>query len=94
MSSTRLGVWQAAQRGWPADYPLVQFPNPPLLIAFAGLLVAALADGKMSDYGHATFYAGLSAWGWLEVVDGANPPRRILGAAGLVYVVAKVGQAL
>ena len=40
------------------------------------------------------FYAGLAAWGWGEVTDGANVVRRAVGVAGFVYVVVKVGQAL
>jgi hypothetical protein len=35
-------LWQRAKHGWPARYPLVQFPNVPLLVAVAGLLVAGM----------------------------------------------------
>ena len=83
--------WRRAQRGWPESSPLVQFPNPPLLIAFGGLGVAALTDGSAHAYARATFYAGLSAWAWLELADGSNWLRRGVGAAGLVYVVIKIG---
>jgi hypothetical protein len=69
----------------------VQFPNPPLLVALGALGVAALTDGSVHSYAQATFYAGLAAWAWLEVADGANWLRRGLGAAGLAYVVVRVG---
>jgi hypothetical protein len=44
--------------------------------------------------GRATFYTGLAAWAWLELSDGANAFRRLLGAGGLVFVVVRVAQAL
>jgi hypothetical protein len=86
--------WQRLQRGWPQRFPLVQFPNVPLLVALGGLLVAALTDGSAHAYARAVFYAGLSAWAWGELADGANWVRRLVGVAGLVYVVVKVGLAL
>jgi hypothetical protein len=86
--------WRRAQRGWPASYPVVQFPNAPLLVALAASVVAALTDGSVHAYARAAFYTGLAAWAWEELTGGANWVRRALGAAGLVYVVAKVGVAL
>jgi hypothetical protein len=87
-------LWRRGKRGWPASFPVAQLPNPPLLVAFGGWFVAALTHGSVHSYARATFYAGLSAWGWGELTCGANWVRRSLGAAGLVYVVVKVGQAL
>ena len=83
-----------ARRGWPASFPLVQFPNAPLAIALAAWLIAALTDDSLHDYARAVFYTGLAAWAWGEVSDGANWARRLLGAAGLVFVVVKVAAAL
>ena len=37
--------WRRGQRGWPASFPLVQFPNAPLVVALGAWLVAALTDG-------------------------------------------------
>jgi hypothetical protein len=82
------------QRGWPASFPLAQLPNPPLFLALGGWLVAALTDGSVHAYARAVFYAGLAAWAWAELASGANWVRRAIGAAGLVYVVVKVGAAL
>ncbi len=87
-------LWQRAKRGWPADSPLVQLPNAPLVVAATGLLAAALTDGAAHDLAQATGYAALSAWAWLELTDGANLPRRALGAGGFAYVVARVAEAL
>ena len=92
--STLRDSWRRGQRGWPASFPLAQFPNAPLLVALGAWLVAALTDGSLHHYARAAFYAGLAAWGWGELTGGANWARRALGACGLVYVVVKVGAAL
>jgi hypothetical protein len=86
--------WQRGQRGWPASFPLAQFPNAPLLAALGAWLLAALTDGSVHAYARAAFYAGLAAWAWEELAGGVNWVRRALGAGGLVYVVIKVGTAL
>jgi hypothetical protein len=66
----------------------------PLLVALAALLLAALTHGSVHWYARALFYAGLSAWAWLELTDGTNALRRAVGAAGLLFVVVKLGMAL
>ena len=92
--STLKDAWDRGQRGWPESFPLAQAPNPPLIVAIVGWLVAALTNGSVHNYSLATFYAGLTAWAWEELTDGVNWFRRVVGLAGLVYVVLKVGEAL
>ena len=87
-------AWRRGQRGWPADKPVAQFPNPPLLIAAAGWLVAAVTDGTAHDLARAVFSAGLAVWAWLELTSGVNRVRRVMGAAGLVLVAVQVVRAL
>jgi len=86
--------WRRGQRGWPASFPVAQLPNAPLLVALGGLLVAAATHGSVHAYARSLFYAGLAAWAWEELFSGANWVRRALGAAGFIYVVAKLGVAL
>jgi hypothetical protein len=86
--------WRRGQRGWPASFPVAQFPNAPLLVALGAWLVAALTNGSVHAYARAAFYAGLAVWAWEELAGGVNWVRRTLGACGLVYVVAKVGAVL
>ena len=86
-------LWRRGQRGWPESFPLAQFPNPPLLLALGGWLVAAVTNGTAHSYARGAFYAGLAAWAWEELADGANWVRRALGAGGLVYVVVKLAEA-
>jgi hypothetical protein len=86
--------WRRGQRGWPAGFPVVQAPNAPLLVALGGLVVAAATHGSAHAYARSVFYVGLAAWAWEELSAGANWFRRALGAAGLLYVVARLGAAL
>ena len=85
--------WRRGKLGWPARFPVAQLPNAPLLLALGGWLVAAATHGSMHAYARSVFYASLAAWAWEELLSGANWLRRALGAAGLVYVVAKLGAA-
>ena len=86
--------WRRGQHGWPAAAPVVQLPNPPLLAATAGWLVAAVTDGGVHDHARAVFYVGLAVWAWLELVAGVNKVRRVMGAGGLLFVVLQVARAL
>jgi hypothetical protein len=86
-------LWRRGQRGWPARFPVVQLPNPPLLLALAAWLVAALTTGTTHAYSRATFYTGLAVWAWAEAASGVNWFRRALGVGGLLYVIAKLGVA-
>jgi hypothetical protein len=83
---TAAQLWRRGQVGWPRRFPLAQFPNPPLLLAFAGWGVAAAADGVAHDVGRAVFAVGLAVWAWLEVAGGVNWFRRLLGAGVLVWI--------
>jgi hypothetical protein len=74
--------------GWPRRFPIAQFPNPPLLLAFGGWGLAAVAGGTAHDVGRAVFIVGLGVWAWEEAVGGVNWFRRLLGVAALVWIVA------
>ena len=86
--------WDAAQRGWPPDFPLVQFPNAPLLVALAAWVAAKLTEGTAHDVSRAVFTAGLATWAVLELVRGANWVRRVLGAVVLASIVAGLVRSL
>lgn len=83
-------LWKRGQRGWPASFPIAQLPNAPLLAALAGWLAAELTSGAVHGAARATFYAALAAWGWQELESGVNWVRRGIGAAALVFVVARL----
>jgi hypothetical protein len=87
-SVTIAALWRRGQMGWPRSFPIVQFPNPPLLVAFAGWGLAALTHGTAHDVGRVAFVAGLAVWALMEVVAGVNWFRRLVGVAALVWIVA------
>jgi hypothetical protein len=82
-------LWRIGQRGWPARYPLVQFPNAPLALGLAGSLAASLLDGASRDVARVVSVAGLVVWALLEVTRGDNAFRRLLGAGFLTYTVVR-----
>lgn len=87
-------LWRRGQVGWPRGFPIAQFPNPPLLLAFAGLGVAAVTRSTPHDVGRAVFVLGLAVWAVEEIVGGVNWFRRLLGAAALVWTVVGLAGAL
>lgn len=81
-------LWRRGQMGWPQRFPIAQFPNPPLLLAFAGWGLAAKSSGATHGVGRAVFTLGFAVWAWEEAVGGINWFRRLLGASALVWIVA------
>ena len=82
-------LWRRGQVGWPRRFPIAQFPNPPLLLAFAGWGLAAVAGGTAHDVGRAVFILGLAVWGLQEALGGVNWFRRLLGVGVLVWTVSR-----
>jgi hypothetical protein len=70
--------------GWPRDFPLVQFPNVPLLTAFVGGTAAAMLHGIGHHDAAAVSYLAMTVWAYEELAHGVNWFRHLLG---LVYVI-------
>jgi hypothetical protein len=87
-------VWRRGQVGWPSRFPIVQFPNPPLLTAFAGWGLGAVTDGTARNVGRAVFTLGLTVWALEEAARGVNWFRRLLGVVVLVWIVARLASDL
>jgi hypothetical protein len=79
-------LWRRGQVGWPRRFPIAQFPNPPLLLAFAGSGLAAVAGGAVHDAGRAVFVVGLVVWALEEALGGVNWFRRLLGLGVLAWI--------
>lgn len=95
MSNSSLrALWDKGQRGWPADAPVAQFPNAPLLTAIAAWIVGHFTSGFVHDAASAVFYVALTCFAWWEVTDGVNNGRRVMGAAVLLFVVFSLAQKL
>lgn len=77
-------IRRVRQFGWPRSFPLVQFPNWPLIVAFAAGVVASMSHGVGHRDALAVSYLAMMIWAYEELVDGVNWFRHLLG---LVYVV-------
>jgi len=76
-------------------YTVGQFPNPPLWVALAALLVALLTDdGTVNDVARAVSYVALTVWAYEEAARGVNGFRRALGAVALLLIVLAVARAI
>lgn len=77
---------------WPRDYPIAQFPNPPLIIGLVALGLRSVASGTWADALGAIGYVFIGVWAYLELTAGVNLFRRVLGLAGLAYVIVAIAQ--
>ena len=94
MKQELIDLWRRGQRGWPADNPVAQFPNAPLLVAIAAWIVRQFTDGSANDWASAVFYVALACFAFWELIDGVNRFRRIGGAVILLLVTYLVERAL
>lgn len=84
-SAQRIARWQ-----WPREFPIAQFPNAPLLAAFAAAGAARLAHGSAHRALRSVFYVALTIWAYEELRSGDNWFRRLVGAGGLLYITAAI----
>ena len=65
---------------WPRRFPIVQFPNLPLALAFVAGHAAHYLRGPAHGYALAISYLAMGVWAYLELFDGVNWFRRLLGS--------------
>ena len=73
---------------------VAQFPNAPIAIWMLAAFSAKLLSGDAESVALAIASVALTAWAYLELAEGANWFRRLLGATALVYVVIELAGAL
>ena len=90
--------WRAFKRltqlSFPRSYPIVQFPNAPLILAFASGLLAHHSHGREHFYAQAVSYLAMAIWAYLELFHGVNLFRRLLGLAYTISTVVHLANAL
>jgi hypothetical protein len=90
--------WHAFKRltqlSFPRSYPIAQFPNAPLIIAFASGLLAHHTHGREHAYAQAVSYLALAIWAYLELFDGVNTFRRLLGLTYTISTAVHLANAL
>jgi hypothetical protein len=88
------GFKRLTQLGWPRAFPIVQFPNAPLIIAF----LAGAAAARTHDSGHAYLVAiaflATAIWAYEELLHGVNWFRHLLGLAYIISTAVHLALAL
>jgi len=79
---------------WPARFPLVQFPNPPLILALLASAASRGTEGDLHRYCRGVFYVAMTVWAYEEASAGVNWFRRLLGCGFLLYLALAIGRAL
>ena len=84
---TGVALWprfkRLTQHGWHKSFPIVQFANAPLIIAFLAGEAARVAHGSTHDAA-AISYLAMTIWAYEELIHGVNWFRHLLG---LTYVI-------
>jgi hypothetical protein len=93
-----LGGWRWYKRltelSFPKRFPIVQFPNLPLIVAFAAGFVAMFLHGSPHSYAQAVSYLGMTVWAYEELVNGVNWFRHLLGLAYGIIMIIRVAHAI
>ncbi|MEM9201216.1 MAG: hypothetical protein AAGC53_06135 [Actinomycetota bacterium] len=69
---------------------VAQPPNRPLALAFVGIIGDWIFGGFFGGVFGWLATVGIAWWAMDEIVRGVNPWRRVLGIAGVVWVLARV----
>ncbi len=93
-----LSVWLSFKRltqiSFPRRFPIVQFPNLPLIVAFLAGEAGRFVDGSAHTYSASVSYLAMTIWAYEELVHGVNWFRHLLGLAYVIIVVVRVAHAL
>jgi hypothetical protein len=90
--------WRAFRRltqlSFPRSYPIIQFPNAPLILAFVSGLLAQHSHGAEHADARAVSYLSMAVWAYLELFEGVNAFRRLLGLAYTISTAVHLASAL
>jgi hypothetical protein len=78
------GYRRVRRLGWPHRFPVVQFPNNALIVAFVAGQVAAMVHGPGRFDAQAVSYLAMTIWAYEELAHGVNWFRHVLGLAYIV----------
>jgi hypothetical protein len=77
---------------FPRRFPIVQFPNLPLIVAFLASQSGRVVGAGERPYTTSISYLAMTIWAYEELVDGVNWFRHLLGFTYLVIIVVRVAQ--
>jgi hypothetical protein len=82
------------QVGLPRRFPIVQFPNAPLILAFLAGELGSHIHGASRSYATAAAYLAMTVWAYEELARGVNWFRRLLGLAYMIILIVRVAHGL
>jgi hypothetical protein len=82
------------QIGLPPRFPIVQFPNAPLILAFLAGVVAIHMHGSSRSYATAAAYLAMTVWAYGELARGVNWFRRLLGLVYMIILIVRLAHGL
>lgn len=92
------GTWSACkwlfEFSFPRRFPIVQFPNVPLIISLLAGTVGRFLHGSAHSYATSVSWLALTIWAYEELIHGVNWFRRLLGLAFLALLIVRVARAL
>jgi hypothetical protein len=93
-----LRAWLACKHvtglSFPRRFPIVQFPNLPLIVAVSAGEAGKFLDGSAHSYAASVSYLAMAIWVYEELVHGVNWFRRLLGLAYVILLVVRVADGL
>ncbi len=97
-SPSKPRAWVAFKRltalGFPRRFPIVQFPNLPLIVAFVAGEARKFGTGSGRSFAESVSYLAMTIWAYEELVHGVNWFRRGLGLAYVIILVVRVAHAV
>ena len=89
-----LAFKQLTTLGFPRRFPIVQFPNLPLIVAFLAGQVGGFVRGSEHSFAMSVSYLAMTIWAYEELVDGVNWFRHLLGLVYIISTAAHIALAL
>lgn len=79
---------------WPRAFPIVQFPNDALIVAFVAGQAVGMLHGAGRFDAQAVSYLAMTIWAYEELAHGVNWFRHLLGLVYLISTGAHLAHAL
>jgi hypothetical protein len=89
-----LAYKQLTTLGFPRPFAIVQFPNPPLIVAFLAGQVSGFVRGSEHSFARSVSYLAMTIWAYEELAEGVNWFRHLLGLAYVIILVIRVAHAI
>jgi hypothetical protein len=88
------GYKRLTELSFPRSFPIVQFPNLPLIVAFLAAEGGRFVHGGGHAYTRSVAYLAMTIWAYEELANGVNWFRRLLGLTYAVILVVRVAHAV